>query len=86
MNFTELENQLIEHLIDSEFGHGGNYVYFDEWDMKTTRGVIASLVKKEIIEIDWANSSRYSNDISNPGVEYLWLCFTGKGIKTFPEE
>ena len=76
MKFTDLEKGLIEHLIDSEFHHGGNYVYFDEWNMKVTRGVIASLVKKGIMEIDWANSSRYANDISNPDVEYLWLCST----------
>ena len=85
MNLTDLEKGLI-HLMDSEYCYGGNFIYFDEYDMKKMRGVISSLIKKKIIEIDWANSSAHNNDISDPNSEYIWVCLTDFGIELFPDE
>ena len=86
MDFTKYEMQLIDWLDSGEFEYGGNYIYYDEWDMKIFRGVISSLIKKDIISIDWANSSAYDFDISNPGVDYIWITLTDLGFQYFPEE
>jgi len=49
MKFTQLELEFIAYFMDTEYCRCGGYVFYDEWNMKVTRGVMASLVKKKVI-------------------------------------
>jgi len=51
--FTQLELQVIEDLYDSSDGNGHDFGFTDEvhLDHKIARGVLSSLVQKDVIEI-----------------------------------
>ena len=49
MNLTENEMKILAMLIENEYGEGCGYVFFDEWDMRIYRGVLSSLIQKNII-------------------------------------
>ena len=52
-HLTELELEVLKNFFDSAAGNGHDFGYTDEHgiDPKKARGVISSLVKKEIIDV-----------------------------------
>lgn len=48
-NITELEKEFIKFFEYTEWGEYGGYLHSEDWDMKVTRGVISSLIKKNIV-------------------------------------
>lgn len=47
--FTKLELEFIDYFKETEYCVGGGYVFHKEWNMKQTRGVISSLIQKDVI-------------------------------------
>ncbi len=69
MELTRKEMGFIANFMETEYGEGCGYVFFDEWDMKTTRGVMGSLRKKGVIvhiDEDWK-----SMGVDSP---MSWIC------------
>ena len=54
MSFTKLELDFIAYFMETEYEKGTGYCFHDEWDMNITRGVISSLIKKNVIDIQTA--------------------------------
>tara|TARA_R110001606_G_C15004829_1_gene607628 strand:- start:227 stop:547 length:321 start_codon:yes stop_codon:yes gene_type:complete len=56
MKLTKLEHKIIQHLLDSDFTTDSpdegirGYIDHDDFNMKTYRGVLSSLIKKGIIK------------------------------------
>ena len=71
---TNLEMQLLINLQNSEYtewlsdkeGWVGDYIAPCDYDMKTVRGVISSLLKKGVINIT-------EHDKSEDGFGYIWV-------------
>ena len=64
MSFTKLELNFIAYFMDTEYEKGTGYCFHDEWNMNITRGVISSLIKKNIICIqntEWASFGESPN-------------------------
>ena len=49
LKLTKKEMDFVAYFMDTEYGRGCGYVFYDEWDMNTTRGIMSSLVKKGVI-------------------------------------
>ncbi len=66
--FTQLELEFIAYFMETEYDKCAGYVFHDEWDMKVTRGVMSSLVKKNVItdlivDCDCTNETWVSIDV-----------------------
>jgi len=71
--FTKLELQVIEDLYDSSYGNGHDFGFTEEvnLDPKVARGVLSSLVQKEVITI-WdavTNDSGTWHQVTWRGIE-----------------
>ena len=59
ISVTKLEYKIIQHLLNSDFTTDGEgiraYIDHDDFNMKTYRGVLSSLIKKGIIETSVEN-------------------------------
>ena len=68
---TKMEMEIITHVVDADHSSDGyglaGYIFNDDFDMKKYRGVIASLIKKGIINT--------SNDDIN-GEPVMWVTIT----------
>jgi hypothetical protein len=78
VRITGLEKQIIEALEYSDFAnesetglHG--YIFHEEWNMTSYRGVMSSLAKKNIIS--WSEPE-YVND--NPNMGITWGCINSE--------
>jgi hypothetical protein len=67
IDLTSLERQFVEYFIDTEYGYGCGHLFHNEWDMKITRGVMASLVKKNVLVV-------IDDDLSEPSYPSTWVC------------
>jgi hypothetical protein len=78
IRITPLEKQIIEALEYSDFANESEpglygYIFHEEWNMNSFRGVMSSLAKKQIIS--WAQPE-YVND--NPNMGITWGCIDTK--------
>ena len=56
LKLTQAEMDFVAYFMETEYGIGCGYVFYDEWNMKTTRGTMSSLKKKGVImniDEDW---------------------------------
>ncbi len=69
MSFTKLELDFIAYFMETEYEKGTGYCFHDEWNMNVTRAVIASLIKKNVIDI------QTSEELELSGNEYpaTWI-------------
>jgi len=65
---TELEKAFIKYFEYTEYGEYGGYLFPQEWDMKVTRGVISSLIKKNIVLACADVGEKYNYIYMNPEV------------------
>lgn len=85
--FTKLELEFIAYFMETEYCVCGGYVFHDEWNMKQTRGVMASLVKKGVIttlivdedvpdstwiSIDEDRFEEFKNILKINGIKWMW--------------
>lgn len=73
MNFTKLELDFIDYFKETEYCVGGGYVFHNEWDMKKTRGVMSSLIQKNVIITcdDSLSEPDYPSTWISLDIEYL---------------
>lgn len=78
IELTDKEMNFVAYFMETEYGEGCGYVFFEEWDMKKTRGVMSSLVKKGVI-------THIDEDWRSMGAEYpmSWICLNGEQLETY---
>lgn len=77
IDLTNKELNFVAYFMDTEYGEGMGYVFFDEWDMKSTRGIMGSLRKKGVIthiDEDWKSMGT---------APCSWICLNGEQMKSY---
>ena len=78
MKLTKKEKEFLAYFMETEYGEGCGYVFFDEWEMKSTRGVMGSLVKKGVI-------THIDDDWRSMGAEYpmSWITINADELESY---